>query len=167
MKHLCFNYWQINILTKIIFSWCIHNALFKLNWFQSEFIFFLIGEQKNLKFLMLKAMKKILMMHPLWGIFNWYVFIRNILMIQQFIFNFTVLFILINFMKKIQFRYATSWDVILMIIATVCSFVKTLGMPCSFIIFGEFTTLMVDRSLENGTTSKTFFLHIFGGGKVL
>lgn len=54
-----------------------------------------------------------------------------------------------------------------MIIASLCTLVKAFGLPAMFVLFGEFTTLMVDRSLESGTSSKTMFLHIFGGGKIL
>lgn len=40
-------------------------------------------------------------------------------------------------------------------------------MPVLIIVYGEFTTLLVDRKLNNGTSSSTIFLRIFGGGKAL
>lgn len=40
-------------------------------------------------------------------------------------------------------------------------------MPVLIIVYGEFTTLLVDRKLNIGTSSSTIFLRIFGGGKTL
>lgn len=40
-------------------------------------------------------------------------------------------------------------------------------MPLMIIVYGEFTTLLVDRTYRVGTTSNTNLLQIFGGGKVL
>lgn len=72
-----------------------------------------------------------------------------------------------DFFKNRQYRYATTWDIILIIIGCVFTIVKSMSMPAMFIVFGEFTTLMVDRSLGNSTTSTSYLMHIFGGGKVL
>jgi len=46
-------------------------------------------------------------------------------------------------------------------IATGC------GVPVVIILYGEFTTLLVDRAIENATSTPTSVLHIFGGGTVL
>jgi hypothetical protein len=46
-------------------------------------------------------------------------------------------------------------------IATGC------GVPIVIILYGEFTTLLVDRAVENSTSTATSILHIFGGGRVL
>lgn len=70
-------------------------------------------------------------------------------------------------LENIQYRYATTWDIILMFIGTACTFVKALGTPGLIIVYGEFTTLLVDRTLGYGTSSKTILLSIFGGGKIL
>lgn len=40
-------------------------------------------------------------------------------------------------------------------------------MPLIIIIYGEFTTLLVDRAYSIGTSSDTVMLHLFGGGRVL
>lgn len=40
-------------------------------------------------------------------------------------------------------------------------------MPIMIIVYGEFTTLLVDRTYREGTSSATIFLHWFGGGNVL
>lgn len=54
-----------------------------------------------------------------------------------------------------------------MCLGIACTFVKALGIPVFLIVFGEFTTLLVDRTLGYGTSSATVVLHIFGGGKIL
>jgi ATP-binding cassette subfamily B (MDR/TAP) protein 1 len=41
------------------------------------------------------------------------------------------------------------------------------GVPVVIILYGEFTTLLVDRAIENSTSSPTSVLQIFGGGRVL
>lgn len=40
-------------------------------------------------------------------------------------------------------------------------------IPIVIIVYGEFTTLLVDRALGIGTSSSTIFLPLFGGGKIL
>lgn len=40
-------------------------------------------------------------------------------------------------------------------------------MPLTIIIYGEFTSLLVDRSYGLGVSSNTTLLTLFGGGKVL
>lgn len=35
------------------------------------------------------------------------------------------------------------------------------------VVYGEFTTLLVDRTYGEGTSSSTYLLHMFGGGRVL
>lgn len=72
-----------------------------------------------------------------------------------------------SFSEYLQYRYATTWDIILIMIGCVCTFVKALGIPVLFIGFSEFTTLLVDRALASGTSSRTIFLPIFGGGNIL
>jgi ATP-binding cassette subfamily B (MDR/TAP) protein 1 len=46
-------------------------------------------------------------------------------------------------------------------IATGC------GVPVVIILYGEFTTLLVDRASENITSTPTSVLQVFGGGTVL
>jgi ATP-binding cassette subfamily B (MDR/TAP) protein 1 len=41
------------------------------------------------------------------------------------------------------------------------------GVPIVIILYGEFTTLLVDRASENITSTPTLVLHIFGGGTLL
>jgi ATP-binding cassette subfamily B (MDR/TAP) protein 1 len=41
------------------------------------------------------------------------------------------------------------------------------GIPLIIILYGEFTTLLVDRATENITSTPTVVLNIFGGGRQL
>lgn len=52
-------------------------------------------------------------------------------------------------------------------IGVFSTLIKALAMPILIIIYGEFTTLLVDRTMRTGTSSKTIFLRIFNGGKEL
>lgn len=54
-----------------------------------------------------------------------------------------------------------------MLIGTACTLLKAINMPVWFIVYGEFTTLLVDRTLGYGSSSNTIILPIFGGGKIL
>jgi ATP-binding cassette, subfamily B (MDR/TAP), member 1 len=40
-------------------------------------------------------------------------------------------------------------------------------MPFNVILYGEFTTLLVDRKLAVGTSTETLVLGFFGGGQQL
>lgn len=42
-----------------------------------------------------------------------------------------------------------------------------LCIPVATIQYGEFSSLLVDRNMENHTSTKTVILELFGGGKVL
>lgn len=55
----------------------------------------------------------------------------------------------------------------LIVIGILCTIVKAFGMPTFYIVFGEFTTLLVERTLGYGTSSPTIVLHLFGGGRIL
>ena len=41
------------------------------------------------------------------------------------------------------------------------------GLPYGVILYGEFTTILVDRTIGAGTSTETTLLKIFGGGRVL
>ena len=68
---------------------------------------------------------------------------------------------------QLQFRFATKLDVILILIGIVFTFFKSMAFPLLIVVYGEFTTLLVDRTLGVGTSSTTILLPLFGGGKVL
>lgn len=63
-----------------------------------------------------------------------------------------------------------------MLIGVISTSLKSLAMPMAIIIYGEFTSLLVDRQLgiegyeknyTTGPSSDTIFLKIFNGGEKL
>lgn len=54
-----------------------------------------------------------------------------------------------------------------MFVAVLCASIASLGLPYGLILYGEFTTILVDREIRDGTSTKTNILKLFGGGKVL
>lgn len=66
-----------------------------------------------------------------------------------------------------QFRFATCGEVTLVISGLVFGCLLGLCMPLSIIMYGEFSSLLVDRNMENHTSTPTIIMNWFGGGKVL
>jgi ATP-binding cassette, subfamily B (MDR/TAP), member 1 len=52
-------------------------------------------------------------------------------------------------------------------VGIACASIASLGLPYGMILYGEFTTILVDRELPQGNSTKTNILQIFGGGKFL
>ncbi|XP_073848261.1 multi drug resistance 49 isoform X1 [Musca autumnalis] len=65
------------------------------------------------------------------------------------------------------FRYSTTRERFMMLIGILLSCIGACGMPYSIVIYGEFSSLLVDRTVGVGTSSSTWILHIFGGGRKL
>lgn len=65
------------------------------------------------------------------------------------------------------FRYATALDFVLIFIAFVSCLIKALVYPAGIIVYSELVAMFVDRNLGFGTSSTTFSLPLFGGGKKL
>lgn len=65
------------------------------------------------------------------------------------------------------FRFCTPCELFLLFIGFIMSAIKALTLPAVVIIYSEFTAMLVDRTLRIGTTSQTYCLPIFGGGKIL
>ncbi|KAJ9598418.1 hypothetical protein L9F63_010893, partial [Diploptera punctata] len=65
------------------------------------------------------------------------------------------------------FRFATCLERCLVIAGLVLGVVTGCGVPIVIILYGEFTTLLVDRAIANITSTPTLVLQIFGGGRVL
>jgi ATP-binding cassette subfamily B (MDR/TAP) protein 1 len=65
------------------------------------------------------------------------------------------------------FRFASKFEVFLVILGIICASIASLGLPYGMILYGEFTTILVDREIATGTSTKTNILKIFGGGKIL
>lgn len=66
-----------------------------------------------------------------------------------------------------QYRFATKWEIFVIFIGIIFTCLKSFAMPILIVIYGEFTTLLVERTLGIGTSSKTYFLPLFGGGNIL
>jgi hypothetical protein len=49
----------------------------------------------------------------------------------------------------------------------VLSIIPGIGLPLIISLYGEFTTLMVDRTKDNITTTPITILSLFGGGRQL
>jgi hypothetical protein len=49
----------------------------------------------------------------------------------------------------------------------VLSIISGNGLPVIFILYGEYTTLLVDRAKDNITSTPTTLLRFFGGGRQL
>lgn len=65
------------------------------------------------------------------------------------------------------FRYSTTCERVLMVWGLVFGVLSGQGLPLIIILYGEFTTLLVDRNMVNVTSNPTVLLQIFSGGRVL
>ncbi|KAH8236955.1 hypothetical protein KR038_001099 [Drosophila bunnanda] len=65
------------------------------------------------------------------------------------------------------FRYSTACERCLMIFSLLVATGASVFIPYFMIIYGEFTSLLVDRTVGVGTSSPSFALTMFGGGKQL
>ncbi|XP_055625929.1 multidrug resistance protein homolog 49 [Toxorhynchites rutilus septentrionalis] len=65
------------------------------------------------------------------------------------------------------FRFATWWEIGGTILGVILASFASLGLPYGVILYGEFTTLLVDRTHGIGKSTDTAILSIFGGGQVL
>lgn len=65
------------------------------------------------------------------------------------------------------FRYAEPIERLMVAVGLIFGFFTSVGLPGIIILYGEFTTLLVDRNMENITSSPTFLLQLFGGGRIL
>lgn len=92
----------------------------------------------------------------LWAFLPWYV--RNLHSNVSYLQNFLLL---------LQYRFTSRWDIFLLIVGVIFTFVKSCSLPIFLITFGEATTLLVDRTSGTGQSSSTYILKLFGGGKIL
>ncbi|XP_063224733.1 multidrug resistance protein homolog 49-like [Bacillus rossius redtenbacheri] len=65
------------------------------------------------------------------------------------------------------FRYATWRELGLTLLGAALGVASGCGMPLIIILYGEFTTLLVDRHVENTTSNPTALLSLYGGGRIL
>ncbi|XP_068623038.1 multidrug resistance protein homolog 49-like [Battus philenor] len=65
------------------------------------------------------------------------------------------------------FRYATPWELVMLLIGVLLATVNGLFVPIGVIIYGEFTALLIDRTVMVGTSNPTITISMFGGGRIL
>ncbi|KAL5289501.1 pgp-2.2 family protein [Megaselia abdita] len=65
------------------------------------------------------------------------------------------------------FKYSTHFEKVLIIIGIIAAAIGSLGIPASIAIYGEFTSLLIDRTTGIGPSTYTPILGLFGGGKYL
>lgn len=71
------------------------------------------------------------------------------------------------FFVTLQYRYATRWDLFVIFLGVIFTLFKALALPMVIIVYGEFTSLLVERTYGIGTSSPTLMLKWFGGGRIL
>ncbi|KAH0550179.1 multidrug resistance protein homolog 49-like isoform X1 [Cotesia glomerata] len=65
------------------------------------------------------------------------------------------------------FRFATFGELMYVFAGLFMGTMTGLCIPVANIQYGEFTTLLVDRNMTNQTSTPTFVMEMFGGGKIL
>lgn len=65
------------------------------------------------------------------------------------------------------FRFATWGEIGATILGVILASFASLGLPYGVILYGEFTTLLVDRTIGIGKSTDTAILSMFGGGQIL
>lgn len=67
-----------------------------------------------------------------------------------------------------QFRYATPCELLMTAFGLVFGTIASFGIPWNVVTYGEFTTMLVDRTVGgNVSSTPTYLLDLFGGGKIL
>ncbi|XP_034108471.1 multidrug resistance protein homolog 49 [Drosophila albomicans] len=65
------------------------------------------------------------------------------------------------------FRYSTCGERFLLALSMIVATLASIFIPYFILIYGEFTSLLIDRTVGKGTSSPTFILALFGGGQRL
>ncbi|XP_061717365.1 multidrug resistance protein homolog 49-like [Cydia pomonella] len=65
------------------------------------------------------------------------------------------------------FRFAKPWELLLLFIGVILASLNGLAVPIGVIVYGEFTSLLIDRTVMTGTSSTTWTIALFGGGRIL
>lgn len=63
------------------------------------------------------------------------------------------------------FRFAKCWELSFLFFALLMAALNAATKPVILIIYGEFTTLLIDRALTRGEVSSTKLLHLLGGAE--
>ncbi|XP_026331957.1 multidrug resistance protein homolog 49-like isoform X2 [Hyposmocoma kahamanoa] len=65
------------------------------------------------------------------------------------------------------YRFAERWELGMLFLGLILATVNGLFVPLGVIIYGEFTSLLIDRTVQKGTSTSTITLALFGGGRIL
>lgn len=65
------------------------------------------------------------------------------------------------------YRYATCLEQVAVFSAVLFGILMGCCVPTATILYGEFTTLLIDRVVQVGQSTPTFMLNWFGGGQIL
>ncbi|XP_052744794.1 multidrug resistance protein homolog 49-like [Bicyclus anynana] len=65
------------------------------------------------------------------------------------------------------FRFAKPWEFILLFLGVIFATLSGLFVPVGVIVYGEFTSLLIDRTVMIGTSTPTLTIAWFGGGRIL
>ncbi|KAH8297255.1 hypothetical protein KR044_008793 [Drosophila immigrans] len=65
------------------------------------------------------------------------------------------------------FRYSTCGERFLLALSMIVATLASVFIPYFIVIYGEFTSLLIDRTVGEGSSSPTFILALFGGGQRL
>nr|XP_032522824.1 multidrug resistance protein homolog 49-like isoform X2 [Danaus plexippus plexippus] len=65
------------------------------------------------------------------------------------------------------FRFAQRWEFVMLFAGIIFACLNGLFVPVGVIIYGEFTSLLIDRTVMNGTSTPTLTINWFGGGRIL
>lgn len=65
------------------------------------------------------------------------------------------------------YKFSTTWQRVVIIFGVLSAILGSLGIPFLIVLYGEFTTLLVDRVREEGRTTDTILIRLFGGGRIL
>ncbi|KAL4713463.1 hypothetical protein ACJJTC_010448 [Scirpophaga incertulas] len=65
------------------------------------------------------------------------------------------------------FRFAKKWELLVLAIGVVLASLNGLFVPVGVIIYGEFTALLIDRTVKTGRSMPTIAISMFGGGRIL
>ncbi|XP_045453691.1 multidrug resistance protein homolog 49-like [Melitaea cinxia] len=65
------------------------------------------------------------------------------------------------------YRFAKPWEFVLLFAGVIFASLNGLFVPVGVIIYGEFTSLLIDRTVMNGTSTSTLTIAWFGGGRIL
>ncbi|KAJ2945156.1 hypothetical protein O0L34_g9219 [Tuta absoluta] len=65
------------------------------------------------------------------------------------------------------YRFATACEIFWLVLGLVLASINGLFVPIGVIIYGEFTSLLIDRTVMTGASTETLTIAWFGGGRIL